>query len=70
MSGALKLILEMGGESESEGSVECPKCGCMCESEDMYCHDCGAKLPAPEKAVAAARKGALSKMAMPEEEED
>lgn len=69
MSGALKLILEMGGESESEGSVECPKCGCMCEEGDMYCHDCGAKLPAPEKAVAGARKAALSKMAeMPEED--
>jgi hypothetical protein len=41
----------------------------MCESEDMYCHDCGAKLPAPEKAIAGARKDALSKMAtMPEED--
>jgi hypothetical protein len=70
MSGALKLILEMGGESESEDSVECPKCGAMCESEDKYCCECGAKMPAPAKAVAGARKAALSKMAMPEEEED
>ena len=71
MSGALKLILEMGGENESEDSVECPKCGSMQEAEDKYCCDCGAKLPAPEKAVASARKGMLSKMAaMPEEEED
>lgn len=71
MSGALKLILEMGGESESEDSVECPKCGSMQEAEDKYCCDCGCKMPAPEKAVASARKGMLSKMAaMPEEEED
>ena len=70
MSGALKLILEMGGESESEDSVECPKCGAECESEDKYCCECGAKMPAPEKAVASARKDVLKKMAMPEEEED
>jgi hypothetical protein len=70
MSGALKLILEMGGESESEGSVECPKCGSMQEAEDKYCCDCGAKMPAPAKAVASARKDALSKMAMPEVPEE
>jgi len=71
MSGALKLILEMGGEGESEDSVECPKCGAMCESEDKYCCECGAKMPAPAKAVASARKGALSKMAaMPEGPEE
>lgn len=70
MTGALKLILEMGGESESEDSVECPKCGAMQESEDKYCCECGAKMPAPAKAVASARKDALKKMAMPEEEED
>jgi transposase len=69
MSGALKLILEMGGESESEDSVECPKCGCMCDSEDKYCCECGAKMPAPAKAVAAARKGALSKMVNGTEED-
>lgn len=70
MSGALKLILEMGGESESEDSVECPKCGSMQESEDKYCCECGAKMPAPAKAVAEARKGALSKMAAEGPEED
>lgn len=70
MTGALKLILEMGGESESEDSVECPKCGSMQESEDKYCCDCGAKMPAPAKAVAEARKGALSKMAAEGPEED
>lgn len=63
MSGALKLILEMGGEGESEDSVECPKCGAECESDDKFCCDCGAKLPAPEKAIAGVRKGMLSKMA-------
>ena len=63
MSGALKLILEMGGESESEDSVECPKCGSMQEAEDKFCCDCGAKMPAPKKAVAGARKDMLSKMA-------
>lgn len=61
MSGAVKLILEMGGE-ESEDSVECPKCGCMQEAEDKYCCECGAKMPPPTKAVASARKDALSKM--------
>lgn len=73
MSGALKLILEMGGmenESESEGSVECPKCGSMQEAEDKYCCDCGAKMPAPAKAVASARKDALSKMVAEGPEED
>lgn len=69
MSGALKLILEMGGESESEESVECPKCGCECDAEDKFCCECGAKMPAPEKAVAAARKGMLSKMAEDTEED-
>lgn len=63
MSGALKLILEMGGESKSEDSVECPKCGSMQEAEDKFCCDCGAKMPAPKKAVASARKDMLSKMA-------
>lgn len=62
MSGALKLILEMGGEGESEDSVECPKCGCMCESEDKYCCECGAKLPAPEKVKAGARMKAMQGM--------
>jgi len=62
MSGALKLILEMGGEGESEDSCECPKCGAECESEDKYCCDCGAKLPAPEKAKAGARMKAMQGM--------
>lgn len=66
MSGAVKVLLEIGGESE-EASVECPKCGCMQEAEDKYCCECGAKMPAPAKAVAEARKTAMSKMM---EEED
>lgn len=61
MSGALKLILEMGKE-EPEETVECPKCGCMCEEDDMYCHECGTKLPAPEKAMKGARMDAMKKM--------
>lgn len=68
MSGALKLILEMGGEGGAEAPVleapvECPKCGSMQEAEDKFCCDCGAKMPAPAKAVAGARKDMLSKMA-------
>lgn len=62
MSGAVKILLELGGESESEDTAECPKCGAMHEAEDKYCCDCGAKMPAPAKAVAAARKTAMSKM--------
>jgi hypothetical protein len=70
MSGALKLILEMGGESESEGSVECPKCGAECESDDKFCCDCGAKLPAPTAAVAKVRSSMLKGMAAAAPEED
>jgi predicted amidophosphoribosyltransferase len=55
---------------KEEDSCECPKCGAACESDDKFCCDCGAKLPAPAAAVASARKGALSKMASMGPEED
>ena len=70
MSGVFKLILEMGKE-ESEGSEEykeCPKCGCECDMEDMYCPQCGAKLPASEKKMNGARMEAMKKM-MSEDED-
>jgi hypothetical protein len=59
------LEIEFDTEEESD-DCECPKCGAECEEDDKFCCECGAKLPAPKAAVASARKGALSKMAMPE----
>lgn len=66
MSGVFKLILEMGKESEdsseSEEYKECPKCGCECDMEDVYCPQCGAKLPPAEAKVKGAREEAMKKM--------
>ena len=58
----MSFSLEIEFDKEEE-TVECPKCGAECEVDDKFCCDCGAKMPAPAKAVADARKGALSKMA-------
>lgn len=56
----LKIIIEQESEGP-EDCVECPKCGAECEAEDKFCCECGAKMPAPAKAMAGARMNALSK---------
>lgn len=65
---SLKIVIEQE-DSESEDMCECPKCGAECESEDKFCCECGAKLPAPAKAMAGARMNSMSK-AMSEMKED
>lgn len=65
MSGALKIILEMGGmDKPEEAELPCPKCGEETEADDKFCDDCGAALPVarptPEQ-FSTARKDALKK---------
>lgn len=62
----LKIVIEP--ESDESEEVECPKCGCECESGDKYCHDCGAKLTAEKSMMTKARVGALTK-AMSEDDD-
>jgi predicted amidophosphoribosyltransferase len=65
MSGALKLILEMGGmDKPEEAELPCPKCGEETEADDKFCDDCGAALPVARPTPAqftSARNDALKK---------
>lgn len=67
MSGALKLVLEMGGmeDKKKDPELPCPKCGEETEPDDKFCDDCGAALPVARptpQQFTDARKQAMNKM--------
>lgn len=58
----MKIVIELGDEKKEEPEFPCPKCGEEVEQDDLYCDDCGAKLPVAKPTMSEFSKARVESM--------